>query len=97
MGKIYDRYRRGAARPGAGQVRIRVAATSFNGVDGNFLVDRHYLLCASAGVLRLEARGQTWLPPPARAALIEAGQPIQVSTRFRGGLLVAVCLQRGVP
>jgi AraC-like DNA-binding protein len=42
-------------------------------------VDRHYLLCASAGVLRLEARGQAWLLPPARAALIEAGQPIQVS------------------
>src|SRR6185312_12378076 len=42
-------------------------------------VDRHYLLCASAGVLRLEAQGQTWLLPPARAALIEAGRPIRVS------------------
>ncbi|GAA1653490.1 helix-turn-helix domain-containing protein [Catellatospora bangladeshensis] len=42
-------------------------------------VDRHYLLCASAGVLRLEAQGQAWLLPPARAALIEAGRPIQVS------------------
>jgi hypothetical protein len=42
-------------------------------------VDRHYLLCASAGALRLEARGQAWLLPPARAALIEAGRPIQVS------------------
>jgi AraC-like DNA-binding protein len=42
-------------------------------------VDRHYLLCASAGALRLEAQGQTWLLPPARAALIGAGQPIQVS------------------
>src|SRR3954452_22030514 len=39
-------------------------------------VDRHYLLCASAGALRLEAQGQAWLLPPARAALIEAGQPI---------------------
>ncbi|MEV0460694.1 AraC family transcriptional regulator [Catellatospora methionotrophica] len=42
-------------------------------------VDRHYLLCASAGTLRLEAQGQAWLLPPARAALIEAGRPIQVS------------------
>ena len=42
-------------------------------------VDRHYLLCASAGALRLEAQGQAWLLPPARAALIEAGRTIQVS------------------
>ncbi len=42
-------------------------------------VDRHYLLCASAGALRLEAQGQAWLLPPARAALIEAGRPIWVS------------------
>ncbi|SNQ47740.1 DNA-binding domain-containing protein, AraC-type [Frankia canadensis] len=42
-------------------------------------VDRHYLLCASAGVLRLEAQGQVWLLPPARAALIEAHRPIRVS------------------
>lgn len=42
-------------------------------------VDRHYLLCASAGSLRLEAQGQAWLLPPARAALIEAGRPIRVS------------------
>jgi AraC-like DNA-binding protein len=42
-------------------------------------VDRHYLLCASAGALRLEAQGQAWLLPPARAALIEAGRSIQVS------------------
>src|SRR5258705_5816714 len=41
--------------------------------------DRHYLLCASAGAMRLEAQGQAWLLPPARAALIEAGQTIQVS------------------
>ncbi|MCK9793390.1 AraC family transcriptional regulator [Isoptericola sp. 4D.3] len=40
--------------------------------------DRHYLLYASAGTLRLEAQGQTWLLPPARAALIEAGRPIRV-------------------
>ncbi|MEU8242266.1 AraC family transcriptional regulator [Actinoplanes missouriensis] len=42
-------------------------------------VDRHYLLCASAGALRLEAGGQSWLLPPARAALIEAGRTIRVS------------------
>jgi AraC-like DNA-binding protein len=42
-------------------------------------VDRHYLLCASAGSLRLEAQGQAWVLPPARAALIEAGRPIRVS------------------
>lgn len=42
-------------------------------------VDRHYLLYASAGALRLEAQGHAWLLPPARAALIEAGQPIRVS------------------
>jgi len=42
-------------------------------------VDRHYLLCASAGALRLEAHGQAWLLPPARAALIEAGKSIRVS------------------
>ena len=41
-------------------------------------VERHYLLCASAGALRLEAQGQAWLLPPARAALIEAGRPIRV-------------------
>ena len=42
-------------------------------------VDRHYLLCASAGALRLEAQGRAWLLPPARAALIESGRPIRVS------------------
>jgi AraC-like DNA-binding protein len=42
-------------------------------------VDRHYLLCASSGALRLEAQGQAWLLPPARAALIEAGRGIRVS------------------
>src|SRR6478735_743593 len=42
-------------------------------------VGRHYLLCASRGALRLEARGQSWVLPPARAALIAAGEPIQVA------------------
>jgi AraC-like DNA-binding protein len=47
--------------------------------DRELCVERHYLLCASAGALRLEARGQAWLLPPARAALIEAGHPIRVT------------------
>jgi AraC-like DNA-binding protein len=42
-------------------------------------VDSHYLLCASAGTLRLEAQGRAWLLPPARAALIEAGRSVRVS------------------
>ncbi len=43
------------------------------------LVDRHYLLCASKGALRLEAEGQRWLLPPARAALLSAGRPATVT------------------
>lgn len=43
------------------------------------LVDRHYLLCASKGALRLEAEGQRWLLPPARAALLRAGRPATVT------------------
>jgi AraC-like DNA-binding protein len=42
-------------------------------------VDKHYLLCASRGVLRLEARGMSWVLPPARAALISAGEAILVA------------------
>jgi AraC-like DNA-binding protein len=42
-------------------------------------VDRHYLLCASQGALRLEAHGSSWVLPPARAALIAAGEPILVA------------------
>ncbi|MEJ7636259.1 AraC family transcriptional regulator [Aeromicrobium sp.] len=42
-------------------------------------VDRHYLLCASQGALRLEAHGQSWVLPPARAALIAANEVIQVA------------------
>lgn len=42
-------------------------------------VDQHYLLCASEGALRLEAQGSSWVLPPARAALIAAGEPIQVA------------------
>ncbi|MDX6358606.1 MAG: hypothetical protein QOH37_1660 [Nocardioidaceae bacterium] len=42
-------------------------------------VDEHYLLCAARGALRLEAHGQVWVLPPARAALIAAGEAIQVA------------------
>jgi AraC-like DNA-binding protein len=42
-------------------------------------VDRHYLLCASRGAVRLEAHGKAWVLPPARAALIAAREPIQVA------------------
>ena len=42
-------------------------------------VERHYLLCASRGALRLEAHGRVWVLPPARAALIAAGEPIRVA------------------
>ncbi|MFN8050492.1 MAG: AraC family transcriptional regulator [Acidimicrobiales bacterium] len=42
-------------------------------------VDRHYLLAASRGVLRLEVDGTAWSLPPARAALIRAGVPIEIT------------------
>lgn len=42
-------------------------------------VDRHYLLYASRGVLRLEVDGTSWSLPPARAAVIRAGVPIEVT------------------
>lgn len=48
-----------------------------------FKVDRHYLLYAREGMLRLEANGKRWLLPPARAALIAAGHPITVSILTR--------------
>jgi AraC-like DNA-binding protein len=49
------------------------------GPTRDFRAERHYLLCASAGALRLQEQGRAWLLPPARAALIEAGRAIQVS------------------
>jgi AraC-like DNA-binding protein len=42
-------------------------------------VGQHYLLCSSRGALRLEAHGNMWVLPPARAALIGAGEVIQVA------------------
>lgn len=43
------------------------------------VVDRHYLLCASKGALSLEAEGERWLLPPARAALLRARRPATVT------------------
>ena len=48
-----------------------------------FRMDRHYLLYAMQGTLRLEAQGQRWTLPPARAALISAGHPITISILSR--------------
>ncbi len=45
----------------------------------SFQVDRHYLLYAAKGAMRLEAAGRCWSLAPARAALIEAGKPIRIS------------------
>lgn len=48
-----------------------------------FQVDRHYLLYAASGTLRLEAVGRRWTLPPARAALIAAGQPVSITVLTR--------------
>ena len=48
-----------------------------------FRMDRHYLLYAMAGTMRLEARGRRWTLPPARAALIAAEEPITISILSR--------------
>lgn len=42
-------------------------------------VERHYLLAASRGALRLEVDGTSWSLPPSRAALVRAGVPIEVT------------------
>lgn len=46
------------------------------------VMDRHYLLYASKGVMRLEAEGRGWTLPPARAALIHAGRDIAVTMPY---------------
>jgi AraC-like DNA-binding protein len=46
-------------------------------------MDRHYLVYAMQGILRLEAQDRRWTLPPARAALICAGHPITVSMRSK--------------
>lgn len=45
----------------------------------DFQMDRHYLLYAQKGTLRLEAQGRRWVLPPSRAALIAAGKLVNVS------------------
>jgi AraC-like DNA-binding protein len=47
----------------------------------HFCVDRHYFLYAVRGLMRLEYDGTSWTLPPARAALIRAGEPIEVTIR----------------
>ncbi|MGR3323510.1 MAG: helix-turn-helix domain-containing protein [Pseudooceanicola sp.] len=44
-----------------------------------FRMDRHYLLFALRGGMRLEAEGRRWSLPPARAVLIAAGEDITVA------------------
>ncbi|MFY0680511.1 MAG: helix-turn-helix domain-containing protein [Thalassovita sp.] len=44
-----------------------------------FQSDQHYLLYAREGTLRLEAQGQRWTLPPARAALIHANQAVEIT------------------
>ncbi|MFZ5747149.1 MAG: helix-turn-helix domain-containing protein [Pseudomonadota bacterium] len=39
----------------------------------------HYLLYAEQGAMRLEADGKRWTLPPARAALITAGEPVRIT------------------
>lgn len=46
-------------------------------------MDRHYLLYAREGTMRLEAAGRRWTLPPARAALIAAGEPVTVTILTR--------------
>lgn len=44
-----------------------------------FCTDRHYLVAVSSGALRLEAGGTAWSLPPARAAVIAAGHPVDIA------------------
>lgn len=45
----------------------------------DFVLPFHYLLHARAGRLTLEAEGRRWSLPPARAALIAAGQVVRIA------------------
>ena len=47
--------------------------------DKTVVFDRHYLLYAAKGTMRLKAEGRSWTVPPARAALIAANAPITLS------------------
>jgi AraC-like DNA-binding protein len=53
------------------------------GPERIFEVPFHYLLYAEHGAMTLEAEGQRWTLPPARAALIAAGKPIRVTLSQR--------------
>jgi AraC-like DNA-binding protein len=59
------------------------AYTVFRGFDPEpptrYSFDRHYLLYALQGTMRLEADGRSWSLPPARAAWIRAGVEILFS------------------
>jgi AraC-like DNA-binding protein len=46
-------------------------------------MDRHYLLYALSGLLRIEADGKIWTLPPARAALIRAGFQVRITVLSR--------------
>ncbi len=48
-----------------------------------FRMDRHYLLYAMEGSMRLEADGRRWTLPPARAALVAAGHPVTITILSR--------------
>ncbi len=45
----------------------------------DFCMDRHYLLYARAGTMRLDHGGRQWSLPPARAALIRAGTLVRIT------------------
>lgn len=47
--------------------------------ERSLVLDHHYLLCVSSGLVRLEAAGRVWSLPPARAALITAHHPMLVT------------------
>lgn len=47
--------------------------------DKTVQFDRHYLLYAAKGTMRLQAAGRAWTLPPARAALIAAGAPVTLT------------------
>lgn len=44
-----------------------------------FQSSMHYIMYCTRGVLRLEADGRIWSLPPARAAVIRAGEPVHVT------------------
>lgn len=48
-----------------------------------FRMERHYLLYAAEGTMRLEVEGRRWTLPPCRAALIAAGEQVTVTILSR--------------